>query len=148
MEEGCSVRWSNFDPGIMEFHGKCSWFGGTGDIGMHLEEGLAYYEHSEADRRPDLFLPRSDDSSFGTSQRLRPEALFLALRVPQGAEFRKDFQGSCWLVTNEISGKSVLCSLVDWGPNERTGRCADLSRTAFILLRLATDDEVTAVRVI
>lgn len=127
------------------FEGRCSTFGGRGDAGMRVGEGLAYFEHDEADLRPDLFLPRGDPIE-GASQRLRPEAFYLALPVAKGSAPRFLLAGSPWHVMNPKTGQSVLCSLVDWGPNPNTGRVCDLSPGAARALRLVTDDLVRVCR--
>jgi hypothetical protein len=127
--------------------GKVSFFGGRGDPGMRITEGLAFFEHSEADRRPDLFLPRGQDPTEGTSQRLRLDAYYLALQIPNDAD-RAAFQGTPYIVTNPKTGQSVLCSLVDRGPNQNTGRVADISPTALRVLRLQTDDDVEVRRAV
>lgn len=123
--------------------GKISTFGGSDDTGMTKTEGLALYEHNEADKRPDLFLPRSEDLTLGTSQRLRPDALFFAYRFVKAN--RKSLQLTPWLFTNPLNGLSIPLWLCDWGPHERTGRIFDISPRAAMLLRLKTDDEVEAI---
>ena len=45
-------------------------------------------------------------------------------------------------VTNPKTGKSVQARAVDWGPNENTGRIADLSPGLAKELGLETDDVV------
>lgn len=114
---------------------------------MKSDEGLAYFSHSEADLRPDLFLPRTQDMGEGTSQRLRTDAYYLALPIPPGSAARFRLSGSPWLVINPKTGQSVLCSLVDWGPNPNTGRVCDLSPGAMRALRLETDEIVKACRI-
>lgn len=122
--------------------GKMSVFGGPKDTGMTHAEGLALYEHPEADLRPDLFLPRDPaDPDAGTSQRLRPDALYLAVRFEHAR--RATLQLTPWIVRNSRTMKMIAVSLCDWGPHERTLRVADLSPTAAALLELQTDDCVS-----
>jgi hypothetical protein len=141
------VMEANAMSGIpMVVRGKCSCFGpsldGKPDSGMTDKEGLALYEHKEANDRPDLFL--SGNESLGVCRRLRPDAHFIAMRFPKG-NIRRELQCSVWRV--EANGKSVLASLVDWGPAEWTGRALDLSSAIMAELGIKTDDVVSATRV-
>ena len=137
------------------FEGKCSKFGGREDCilpddlpevrilkGMLITEGLAYFEHDEADLRPDLFLPRTQEPSEGTASRLRTESFYIALPITKGSAPRFQLAGSTWIVMNPKTKQSVMCSLVDWGPNPNTGRVCDMSPTVLRALRLSTDDIV------
>lgn len=125
--------------------GKVSCFGpsldGKPDSGMTDKEGLAVYEHHEADLRPDLFLLGGRDK--GVCRRLRPDAKFFACRFPKGLN-RRELQCSVWRI--EANGKSVLASLVDWGPAEWTGRALDLSSAIIADLCLKTDQVAVATR--
>lgn len=122
--------------------GRISTFGGNGDPGMRIDEGLALYEHHEADGRPDLFLPRPVNAlAVGTSQRLRPGALYLAVRFDK-AIGRARLQWTPWALRNPRNGLAVVASLVDWGPHERTGRTFDISPSAAAMLAVNTDDTI------
>lgn len=121
--------------------GKMSIFGGGKDGGMAHDEGLALWEHDEADKRPDLFLPRSKDLTEGSSKRLRPDALYFAYRFANVT--RDKLQQTVWRLTNLKNGKSVMVSLADWGPNEKTGRTFDISPRAAEFLGVQTDDEIS-----
>jgi hypothetical protein len=128
--------------------GKISTFGGPDDEGMAHGEGLALYEHEEANLRKDLFLERSQDWSEGTSKRLKPGALYFAFRFPepQSHDDRLLLQRTAWIIKNPANGFCSMASLVDWGTNIRTGRSLDLSPALANLLRLKTDDEALAFR--
>lgn len=129
----------------MKIIGKLSFFGGHTDNGMSHSEGLSLFEHHEADLRPDLFFPQSSDPTEGTSKRLRnTQAYYIALRVTGD---RDDLKNSVWMVKNPKTGQSVLASLVDYGPHERTGRAVDVSDAIGRALRVETDDviEVTPI---
>jgi len=125
--------------------GRVSQFGpsldGKPDSGMTDGEGLALYEHHEADLRPDLFKLGGRDK--GVCRRMRPDAKFFACRFPKGIN-RRELQSSVWRI--EANGKSVLASLVDWGPAEWTGRDLDLSSAIMADLGLKTDDMAVATR--
>ena len=121
--------------------GKISTFGGPGDTGMTKEEGLSLYEHDEANKRPDLFVTRSQDLREGTSQRLRHDGMYFAFRFHRPIN-REALQRHPWLFTNPKTGAKVVLFLCDWGPHERTGRVFDISPRAAQLLGVKTDDEL------
>lgn len=117
---------------------------------MSRTEGLSLFEHGEADKRPDLFFPRSKDESLGTSQRLIPGALYMAYRhtTPATGQIRKELQAGKWRITNPCNQLNCVASLVDWGPALSTGRDFDLSPGVFNLLKLKTDDIIEVERII
>lgn len=107
--------------------GKVSEFGGAWDTGMKRAEGLSLAEHHEADKRPELFYPRSLDLTLGTSQRLIPTCFFFAYRhrIPAIGELRLELQQAKWRIT--FGSASLIACLIDWGPAESTGKDFDLS---------------------
>lgn len=126
----------------MKLEGTVSTFGGRDDPGMKYDEGVAFYEHFEADKRTDLFLPRSSDKAQGTSKRLRnTEAYYCALNVETGWE-RYVYQRSRWKITNLDNGLAAVVWLVDSGPSA-AHRLIDLSNAVAYFLRLNTDHVVT-----
>lgn len=122
--------------------GRLSTFGGIADDGMKHEEGLALYEHHEADLRPDLFHIRSLDHTLGTSKRLKDNALYFAYRYDQ-KQPRAWLQRLQFIFTNPRNGLSVVLHLVDWGPHISTEREYDISPYAATLLRVQTDDQIS-----
>lgn len=116
--------------------GKCSWFGGPHDTGIGSHEGLALVQ--SARQLPEYFLP---DNGLGLARRLNPDKFFIACR------WNYHITPVSWLlqhtVTVSANGKSLEAQPVDWGPNSRTGRIADLSLGALKYLGLNTDDHVT-----
>lgn len=116
-------------------------FGGPNDSGMVFAEGVACFEHKEADLRPDLFYPRATDPNEGASKRLKPHALYFAYRFPRHLN-RNAIQSTVWMFINPKNGLKACASLVDFGPAEYTERTFDLSPYLAELLRLKTDDEV------
>ena len=46
------------------------------------------------------------------------------------------------LVRNPVTGVALMAFPADWGPNESTGRVADISPGLLADLGLSTDDEV------
>lgn len=121
--------------------GRISVFGGPHDSGMHHGEGLALFEHHEADLRPDLFMPRASDKTEGTSKRLKCNALYFAYRFPKAFN-RKGLQSSIFWFINPKNGLTLPLSLVDYGPHEDTRRTFDISPYAAELLKVQTDDEL------
>lgn len=120
--------------------GKCSIFGGPDDKGMTPQEGLAVYEHHEADLRLDLFYQRSEHQTLGTSKRLKPDAYYFAYRFPLNPRpERSILQASQWLFHNPTSGKFCVAWLTDYGPHPDTGRCFDLSHGLANALQVETD---------
>jgi len=47
------------------------------------------------------------------------------------------------LVRAAKTGREMIAFPADWGPNEKTGRVADLSESLMEDLGITTDDEVT-----
>lgn len=124
----------------MKLKGKISFFGGK-DSGMSHGENLSlYWEHSQCDKRPSLFHPRSSDLTEGTSHRLKENAYYIAVRFDVNK--KENLRNSQWMLTNPVNGKECICSLVDWGPAEWTGRVCDASPEVGRVLELETDDEV------
>lgn len=120
--------------------GKLSVFGGLDDKGMADDEGLALYEQAEADKRPDLFGPMIQ--GLGTARRLKEDAYYFAMRFDGKARRRAEWQLAPWVLYNPKNGKLVIASLVDWGPNERTGRVFDVSPAVALALGVKTDEEI------
>lgn len=124
----------------MKLKGKISFFGGK-DSGMSHEEDLSlYWKHSQCDERPDLFHPRSNDETEGTSHRLREDAFYIAVRFD--VKKKEELRNSKWKITNPINGSSCECALVDWGPADWTKRVVDASPAVKDWLEVETDDEV------
>lgn len=123
----------------MTLRGRISIFGGPYDKGMAPTEGLALWEHHEANRRPDLFMPRPQEPDLGTSQRLRwLTACYFAYRFDKSTP-RALLQRQPWMFTNPLNGLRAYGSLVDFGPGEWTGRTFDISPKLAVLLRVKTD---------
>jgi len=127
------------------FHtsGRCSHFGGPEDTGVTLDEGLAFiYEYDDA---PHLFLPTQPEGTTGLARRLNPGIFYVACRwdyeiTPKTALLDPSYQAIV-----RANGKEFLAWPADWGPNENTGRVADLSPGLMEALGLNTDDEVEVI---
>lgn len=125
---------------MTSFRGKVSWFGGPEDMGVSPSEGLAFiYDVSDA---PDLFLDEQPPGTSGLARRLDPEEYFIATRWDYDVYPKSELLDMTVLVRNVKTGRALLAKPADWGPNENTGRVADLSHGLLTALDLETDDEV------
>lgn len=124
----------------MRLIGKCSWFGGPNDTGVAPDEGLAFiFDVSDA---PDLFLPEQPPGTTGLARRLDPAEYYVACRWDYSVYPKPSLLQHLARVTATKTGKSFLAAPADWGPNENTGRIADLSPGLMEALGITTDDEV------
>ncbi len=123
------------------FQGKMSHFGGPEDHGVTPDEGLAIMDAADVAARPDLFLAAQPPGTSGTARRLIADAKYIACRwdykiTPKN--FLKTIK-----VRVSANNKSFDATPVDWGPNAKTGRVADLSPGLEKALGLKTDAECT-----
>jgi hypothetical protein len=124
-----------------ELSGRMSHFGGPEDTGMTPSEGLAILSDSDLQKFSAYFLPQQPLGTTGLGRRLNPNAFYIACRWNYDAT-SKDFLKTIKVkVTNPSNGRSAFAQPVDWGPNERTGRIADLSPGLERNLGLVTDQE-------
>lgn len=110
----------------LTLEGKCSWFGGPNDKGVGPKEGLA-------------LIP-------GLARGLDPASFYIACRW----NYRQTPKAYLKSITVDVCDpkhpdKVIKCRPVDWGPNKRTGRVADLSPGAIKALGLDTNDIVRVV---
>lgn len=124
--------------------GKCSWFGGPDDEGVSPSEGLAFIY--ELDDAPDLFLPEAPPGTTGLARRLDPEEFYIACRWDYSVTSKEDLLKLRARVRAPKTGKSAIARPADWGPDEDTGRVADLSPGLLDYLGITTDDEVEVSR--
>ncbi len=129
-------------PGnVMTFTGKMSHFGGPNDMGVAPDEGLALCEPEEMGKFPGMFLPVQPPGTTGLARRLDPTKLYVACRW----NYKRTPRG--WLQGNKArasaNGRTLEAQPIDWGPNENTGRVADLSPGLEVALGLTTDGVVT-----
>jgi len=121
--------------------GKMSIFGGPKDLGSgNPAEGLALFS-SEAQMRQhglgEYILPGSG----GLFRRLNPENFYVACRWDYNETPLAFLRDAIVLVS--AGGLEAEARAVDWGPNVRTGRVADLSPALARHLGLNTDDICT-----
>jgi hypothetical protein len=125
--------------------GKVSWFGGPTDMGVTPDEGLAFiYDIYTA---PHLFLAVQPEGTSGLARRLNSSVPFIAMRWNYD-EFPKTMLASMdyvALVRAPGTDRQFLAWPADWGPNENTGRVADISLGLMEYLGIETDDEVEVI---
>jgi N-acetylmuramoyl-L-alanine amidase len=125
----------------VKISGRASWFGGPQDTGVSPSEGLAFiFDVSDA---PDLFLPEQPPGTTGLARRLDPAEYYVACRWDYDQYPKPSLLEHLARVTAKKTGRSFLAAPADWGPNENTGRVADLSPGLMEALDISTDDEVT-----
>jgi hypothetical protein len=120
--------------------GKASYFGGPNDTGVSPSEGLAFIQ-SVSDA-PFLFLPTQPNGTTGLARRLNPYTHYLACRWDYSKTPKDSLLIGQALVRAVKTGIQLKAFPADWGPNENTGRVADLSPTLMDDLGIKTDDEV------
>jgi N-acetylmuramoyl-L-alanine amidase len=121
--------------------GKVSWFGGPNDEGVAPDEGLAFIYGVED--RPELFLEHQPAGTTGLARRLNPEQLYIACRWNYDETPKTMLREMRVMVWAPLTGREFAAIPADWGPNEETGRVADLSPGLMEALGIQTDDEVT-----
>ena len=120
--------------------GKTSTFGGPNDEGVSRTEGLAFI--SSVDQKPQLFLPYQPAGTTGLARRLNPWVHYIACRWDYNLTPKTDLLEEMATVKATKTGITLKAFPADWGPNENTGRVADLSPSLMTDLGIATDDEV------
>lgn len=127
---------------IFTITGKMSVFGGPDDHGIAPDEGLALVEPGEEKlaQFAGLFLPEQPPVTTGLARRLDPSAFYVACRWDYDKTPREWLRRQSVTVENIAIGAKASARPVDWGPNEDTGRVADLSPRLATALGLKTDD--------
>jgi N-acetylmuramoyl-L-alanine amidase len=126
---------------LFKASGKCSSFGGPYDDGVSPSEDLAFY--SEIEQAPHLFLPYQPGGTTGLARRLNPYIHYVACRWDYNVTPKAMLREEIALV--RAGGIELTAFPADWGPNENTGRVADLSPGLLADLGLTTDDEVEVI---
>ncbi len=127
----------------LRISGKMSTFGGPRDMGVTPSEGLALFEKQDlcAPITCGLFLDHQPSGTSGLARRLDPDAFYLAMRWDYAKTPRQYLRKISVKVS--ANGRTLEARPVDWGPNIRTNRIADLSPGLARALGLNTDDTVT-----
>jgi hypothetical protein len=121
-------------------HGPCSWFGGPEDDGVSPDEGLAFLY--DVDDAPHLFLPQQPSGTSGLARRLNPDIFYVACRWNYDVTPKGMLADPMRQALVRAGTKEFFAWPGDWGPNEATGRIADLSPALMAALELETDDDV------
>jgi len=132
----------------MKITGKVSHFGGPQDTGVSPSEDLAFWEDIKQVADPEeLFLPSQPPNTTGLARRLDPNKLYVAVRWDYSVYPKSQLKsGELWaLVRSPKTGKQLLARPADWGPNEATGRVADVSPAVLKQLGIQTDDTVEVI---
>jgi D-alanyl-D-alanine carboxypeptidase len=119
--------------------GKCSWFGGPDDTGVKRNEGLALVSKEDLDKFDGYFLDKNPPKTTGLARRLNPESYYIACRWNYKQTSREYLQGITVSVRNPNKPGILEARPVDWGPNAKTGRVADLSPGLIKALGLDTN---------
>jgi hypothetical protein len=128
------------EEALLHVSGKCSWFGGPNDTGVSPSEGLAFiYNYND---RPDLFLPQQPSGTTGLARRLNPDVYYIACRWDYNVTSKSMLASKSQQARVRANGREFLAWPADWGPNENTGRVADLSKGLLDALGITTDDQV------
>jgi N-acetylmuramoyl-L-alanine amidase len=131
------------DEVLFQATGKCSHFGGPNDEGVSPSEGLAFiYDVMEA---PHLFLPYQPADTTGLARRLNPYIHYVACRWDYSKTPKEMLRDGVALVRVPNTDLALTAFCADWGPNDATGRVADLSPGLLADLGLTTDDEVEVI---
>jgi hypothetical protein len=121
--------------------GKMSYFGGPNDHGVAADEGLALFEQSDTAKYQRLFLATQPAGTTGLARRLNPEVHYIAMRWNYDLTTRAYLRDARVMVRNPETEREAFAQPVDWGPNIKTGRIADLSPSLAEYLGLKTDDQ-------
>jgi hypothetical protein len=125
--------------------GKMSFFGGPDDHGVSPSEGLAIMDFSHLNQFREYFLPQQPPGTTGLARRLNPDAAYIACRWNYDVTPRAYLRSIKVEVKNPRTGQKEFAQPVDWGPNSRTGRVADLSPGLVRRLGLSTDQQCVVV---
>lgn len=127
----------------MRVKGPCSWFGGPLDRGVGPDEGLALI--NDVSQAPFLFLKEQPEKTTGLARRLNPSVNYIACRWDYNKTPKDMLLRQYAMVRAQRTNNVIICFPVDWGPDEDTGRAADISLGAMRRLGIITDDIVDVV---
>jgi N-acetylmuramoyl-L-alanine amidase len=131
------------EDALLQVSGRCSWFGGPNDTGVAPDEGLAFiYKVEDA---PQLFLPSQPPGTSGLARRLDPDVFYVACRWDYNVTPKDMLADEDTQALVRAGDKEFLAWPADWGPNQNTGRVADLSPGLMAALGLETDDSVEVI---
>jgi hypothetical protein len=127
--EGRTITWK----------GQMSWFGGKDDTDMPDQEPLAIVQNDNFDYYKKYFVDekKGGDGTFPHAKNLNPETYYIACRWDYWVTPRTQLKDCTIMVSHR--GMTARAEAVDWGPNEDTGRVADVSKGLADHLGLTTD---------
>ena len=128
------------EEALLHVIGKVSHFGGPGDTGVSPDEGLAFIY--DIDDAPQLFLPYQPVGTTGLARRLNPYVHYVACRWDYDVTPKNTLLDGMAMVKSTKTGIQMKAFPADWGPNQNTGRVADVSPSLMEDLGITTDDEV------
>jgi N-acetylmuramoyl-L-alanine amidase len=131
------------DDVLLHVTGKCSTFGGPNDTGVAPDEGLAFIH--DIDQAPYLFMPYQPSGTSGLARRLNPYTHYIACRWDYSVTPKSELLNDVAMVRAIKTGVRLTATPADWGPNQNTGRVADLSPSLMQDLGIETDDEVEVI---
>ncbi|MGA9770531.1 MAG: hypothetical protein WBV94_15945 [Blastocatellia bacterium] len=127
----------------VNLRGKMSTFGGPRDTGVSPAEGLALViTRAHFEQLEEYFLDQQPPGTTGLARRLNPETFYIACRWDYHITPPDALRGLLVTVKNPVNNISAQAKPMDWGPNIRTHRVADLSPGLAAYLGLETDDIV------
>lgn len=131
--------------GFKTISGAISTFGGPRDSGVGPNEGLALIMPSLVGQFQEFFLADQPPGTTGLARRLNNlGSRYIACRwVP---ETPYDFLRKTKVLVS-FGSKEFEAQPVDWGPNAKTGRVADLSDKLAADLGVETDKQVVTVKI-
>jgi len=125
-------------------NGRMSTFGGPLDTGVSPSEGLAYVEPNDLHDPwfSDLFLEHQPPGTTGLARRLDPSKYYIAMRVDNANSGGREKVRRHYYTVIANGARVDEVKLVDWGPNNRTGRVVDMSPGLAAKLKVLTDSFV------
>jgi len=124
------------------FKGRMSTFGGPHDFGVRPSEGLALVDAHNRHHYHEYFLGTQPAGTTGMARCLNPDKFYVACRWNYHMTPKHVLSTILVEVTNPANGNRAYAKPIDWGPNESTGRVADLSPGLARHLSLKTNDTV------
>lgn len=128
---------------LLQVTGRCSWFGGPNDTGVAPDEGLAFIY--SVDQAPQLFLPQQPPGTTGLARRLDPDVFYVACRWDYATTPKDTLADPERQALVRAGDREFLAWPADWGPNQNTGRVADISPGLMAALGIETDDSVEVI---
>ena len=126
---------------VIRYQGRMSIFGGPQDTGMTPTEGLALVNVGNFPNYRDLFKNQQAGTT-PLGRNLDPDKFYVACRWDyQNDVAAADFIHCKARVRNPLTGAEEEATPVDWGPNAKLNRVADLSPGLAAARGVKTDDE-------